>query len=53
MLIILLIFVILGLGTIIRHLIEIRKQNDIIIEILDNIYGEVIEEVKKFKEDDP
>lgn len=32
------IFVILGLGTIIKNLIEIQRQNDTIIEILDAIH---------------
>lgn len=38
MLVIFLIFIILGLGTIIRNLIVIRRQNDTIIDILDAIY---------------
>lgn len=38
MLIILLLFVVLGVGTIIGYLKDLRKQNEKIIKVLDDLY---------------
>lgn len=43
MIILLLIFMIIGLGTIINHLIKLREQNEEIIEILNCLYNPIDE----------
>ncbi|MFD2132565.1 hypothetical protein ACFSKI_15270 [Pseudogracilibacillus auburnensis] len=44
MLIILTLIVFVGLGTIIHHLINLRDQNNIIIEILNEMHDDAINE---------